>query len=395
MLGVVAASSQARRVTEASRMPQDALVKVDGLPRTGPSSSCSGLPTDNIVLAIEGVEALQELLDQVEQAGDFDWDEQSEKLRQERKDAELTLSVDSVRTYLQQIRRVALLTAEQEVELAKRIEVGLYAAERLRRAEDSTETLSPQLRRDLGWIARDGQRAKHRLVEANLRLVVAVAKRYTGRGLPFLDLIQEGNVGLIHAVEKFDYAQVYKFSTYAMWWIRQAITRALAEQGRTIRIPRYLAEVINKLGPLQRELRQDLGREPSPAELAQEMDIPPQKVRQLRQYTRVPLSLDQTLGEDGCPLGDLLEDSQAVVPVDAVLFVQLQDDLHSVLTTLSEREASIIRLRFGLTDGHPRTLDAIGRVYGLTRERIRQIEATTMTKLRQPSRSQVLRDYLN
>lgn len=396
MLAVAAASRQARRVTNASPKPQDAPVKADGLPRSGPSPACPDLPTDNMPLAIEGVEDLQGPLDQVEQTGGFDWDEESEKLRQERKDAELTLSTDSVRAYLKQIRKVALLTAEQEVELAKRIEVGLYAAERLRRAEHSTEKLSPPLRRDLAWIARDGQRAKHRLVEANLRLVVAVAKRYTGRGMSFLDLIQEGSMGLIHAVEKFDYTQVYKFSTYAIWWIRQAITRALAEQGRTIRIPRYLAEVINKLCPLQRELRQNLGREPSSAELAKEMNIPPQTVRQLRQHTRQPLSLDQTIGEkDDSPLGDLIEDSQAVVPVDAVVFVQLHDDLQSVLTTLSEREASIIRLRYGLTDGHPRTLDAIGRVYGLTRERIRQIEAATMTKLRQPFRSQLLRDYLN
>ena len=345
---------------------------------------------------MEDVEDLQEPLDQVEQADDFDWDEEPESLCQEGEEAELTLSADSVRAYLKQTRKVPLLTAEQEVELAKRIEVGLYAAERLHRTENSTEKLSPQLRQDLAWIARDGQRTKNHLVEANLRLVVAVAKRYTGRGMPFLDLIQEGNMGLIHAVEKFDYTKGYKFSTYAAWWIRQAITRALAEQRRTIRIPRYLAEVINKLMPLERELTQDLGRAPSPAELAKEMDITPKTVRQLQQYTRRPLSLDQTLGgQDDSRLGDLIEDSQAVAPVDAVLFVQLQDDLQSVLTTLSEREASIVRLRYGLTDGHPRTLDAIGHVYGLTRERIRQIEATTMTKLRQHSRCQALRDYLD
>ncbi|MDQ3904941.1 MAG: RNA polymerase sigma factor [Actinomycetota bacterium] len=345
---------------------------------------------------MEDVKDLQEPLDQVEQAGDFDGDEEPEALCQTGEEADLTLSADPVRAYLKQIRKVPLLTAAQEVELAKRIEVGLYATERLRRAQDSTEKLSPQLRQDLAWIARDGKHTKNHLVEANLRLVVVVAQRYTGRGMLFLDLIQEGNMGLIHAVEKFDYTKGYKFSTYAAWWIRQAITRALAEQRRTIRIPRYLAEVITKLVPLERELTQDLGRRPSPAELAKEMDITPKTVRQLQQYTRRPLSLDQTLGEqDDSRLGDLIEDSQAVVPIDAVLFVQLQDDLQSVLTTLPEREASIVRLRYGLTDGHPRTLDAIGHVYGLTRERIRQIEATTMTKLRQHSRCQALRDYLD
>jgi RNA polymerase primary sigma factor len=301
-----------------------------------------------------------------------------------------------VRAYLKQIGKVALLNAQEEVELGKRIEVGLYAIERLRRAEESAEKLSPQLRRDLCWIIRDGKRAKNHLVEANLRLVVSVAKRYTGHGMAFLDLIQEGNLGLIHAVEKFDYTKGYKFSTYAIWWIRQAITRAMADQGRTIRIPVYMMEVIKKLGPLQRRLLQDLGHEPSAAELAKEMDTTPGKVVELRQYARQPISLDQTIGEeDDVPFGDLIEDSQAVVPVEAVSFIQLQHDLRSVLATLSEREAGIVRLRFGLTDGRPRTLDEIGRVYGLTRERIRQIEAITMTKLRQPSRCQALRGYLD
>ena len=329
-------------------------------------------------------------------AGDFVWDEEeSEALRQARKDAELTASADSVRAYLKQIGKVALLNAEEEVELAKRIEAGLYATERLRRIMESGEKISTAQKRDLNWISRDGNRAKNHLLEANLRLVVSLAKRYTGRGMAFLDLIQEGNLGLIRAVEKFDYTKGYKFSTYATWWIRQAITRAMADQARTIRIPVHMVEVINKLGRIQRELLQDLGREPTPEELAKEMDITPEKVLEIQQYAREPISLDQTIGDEGdSQLGDFIEDSEAVVAVDAVSFTLLQDQLQSVLETLSEREAGVVRLRFGLTDGQPRTLDEIGQVYGVTRERIRQIESKTMSKLRHPSRSQVLRDYL-
>ncbi|WFG46326.1 RNA polymerase sigma factor [Pseudonocardia alni] len=332
-----------------------------------------------------------------QKSADFVWDEEeSEALRQARKDAELTASADSVRAYLKQIGKVALLNAEEEVELAKRIEAGLYGAERIRKVFESNEKLSPQLRRDLRWIVRDGERAKNHLLEANLRLVVSLAKRYTGRGMAFLDLIQEGNLGLIRAVEKFDYTKGYKFSTYATWWIRQAITRAMADQARTIRIPVHMVEVINKLGRIQRELLQDLGREPTPEELAKEMDITPEKVLEIQQYAREPISLDQTIGDEGdSQLGDFIEDSEAVVAVDAVSFTLLQDQLQSVLATLSEREAGVVRLRFGLTDGQPRTLDEIGQVYGVTRERIRQIESKTMSKLRHPSRSQVLRDYLD
>jgi RNA polymerase primary sigma factor len=330
-------------------------------------------------------------------SGDFVWDEEeSEALRQARKDAELTASADSVRAYLKQIGKVALLNAEEEVELAKRIEAGLFATERLRRIVDSGEKISTAAKRDLNWISRDGNRAKNHLLEANLRLVVSLAKRYTGRGMAFLDLIQEGNLGLIRAVEKFDYTKGYKFSTYATWWIRQAITRAMADQARTIRIPVHMVEVINKLGRIQRELLQDLGREPTPEELAKEMDITPEKVLEIQQYAREPISLDQTIGDEGdSQLGDFIEDSEAVVAVDAVSFTLLQDQLQSVLETLSEREAGVVRLRFGLTDGQPRTLDEIGQVYGVTRERIRQIESKTMSKLRHPSRSQVLRDYLD
>ncbi|SEH83840.1 RNA polymerase primary sigma factor [Mycolicibacterium rutilum] len=330
-------------------------------------------------------------------SGDFVWDEEeSEALRQARKDAELTASADSVRAYLKQIGKVALLNAEEEVELAKRIEAGLYATQLMAEKAAKGEKFTPTERRDMTWICRDGDRAKNHLLEANLRLVVSLAKRYTGRGMAFLDLIQEGNLGLIRAVEKFDYTKGYKFSTYATWWIRQAITRAMADQARTIRIPVHMVEVINKLGRIQRELLQDLGREPTPEELAKEMDITPEKVLEIQQYAREPISLDQTIGDEGdSQLGDFIEDSEAVVAVDAVSFTLLQDQLQSVLETLSEREAGVVRLRFGLTDGQPRTLDEIGQVYGVTRERIRQIESKTMSKLRHPSRSQVLRDYLD
>ncbi|MGB8391552.1 RNA polymerase sigma factor [Mycobacterium sp.] len=330
-------------------------------------------------------------------SGDFVWDEdESEALRQARKDAELTASADSVRAYLKQIGKVALLNAEEEVELAKRIEAGLYATQLMTELTERGDKLPPAQRRDMVWICRDGDRAKNHLLEANLRLVVSLAKRYTGRGMAFLDLIQEGNLGLIRAVEKFDYTKGYKFSTYATWWIRQAITRAMADQARTIRIPVHMVEVINKLGRIQRELLQDLGREPTPEELAKEMDITPEKVLEIQQYAREPISLDQTIGDEGdSQLGDFIEDSEAVVAVDAVSFTLLQDQLQSVLETLSEREAGVVRLRFGLTDGQPRTLDEIGQVYGVTRERIRQIESKTMSKLRHPSRSQVLRDYLD
>ena len=329
--------------------------------------------------------------------GNFVWDEdESAALRQARKDAELTASADSVRAYLKQIGKVALLNAEQEVSLAQRIEAGLYANHKLEELKVSNTKLSPAQSRDLRSIARDGRKAKNHLLEANLRLVVSLAKRYTGRGMAFLDLIQEGNLGLIRAGEKFDYTKGYKFSTYATWWIRQAITRAMADQARTIRIPVHMVEVINKLGRIQRELLQDLGREPTPEELAREMDITEDKVLEIQQYAREPISLDQTIGDEGASqLGDFIEDSEAVVAVDAVSFTLLQDQLQDVLKTLTEREAGVVRLRFGLTDGMPRTLDEIGQVYGVTRERIRQIESKTMSKLRHPSRSQVLRDYLD
>jgi RNA polymerase primary sigma factor len=321
--------------------------------------------------------------------------EESEALRQARKDAELTASADSVQAYLKQIGKVALLGAEEEVVLAKRIEAGLYAAERRSRAIDTGERISPQLYRDLCWILRDGERARNHLLEANLRLVVSIAKRYTGRGMAFMDLIQEGNLGLIRAVDKFDYTKGYKFSTYATWWIRQAITRAKADQARTIRIPMHTVEAINTLGKLRRELLQDLGREPTPDELAKEMDITPEKVLAIQQYAREPISLDQTMGEEGdSPLGDFIEDTGAVVAADAVSFTLLQDQLQSVLATLSAREAGVVRLRFGLTNGQPRTLAEIGQVYGVSRERIRQIESKGMSKLRQPSRCHGLRDYL-
>ncbi|RBY81216.1 RNA polymerase sigma factor [Blastococcus sp. TF02-09] len=328
----------------------------------------------------------------------FVWEDEEESLalRKARKDAEMTASTDAVRAYLKLIGRVKLLTAEEEVDLAKRIEAGLYASHKLADAAAAGETLPVSRRRELTWVTRDGERAKDHLLEANLRLVVSLAKRYTGRGMAFLDLIQEGNMGLIRAVEKFDYTKGFKFSTYATWWIRQAITRAMADQARTIRIPVHMVEVINKLGRIQREMSQSLGREPTPEELAKELDLTPEKVLEIQQYAREPISLDQTIGDEGdSQLGDFIEDSEAVVAVDAVSFGLMQDQLLSVLQTLSEREAGVVRLRFGLTDGQPRTLDEIGRVYGVTRERIRQIESKTMSKLRHPSRSQVLRDYLD
>ncbi len=302
-------------------------------------------------------------------------------------------TADPVKDYLKQIGKVPLLNAEQEVELAKRIEAGLFAEEKLAEAGD---TLPPDVRLDLEWIAEDGTRAKNHLLEANLRLVVSLAKRYTGRGMLFLDLIQEGNLGLIRAVEKFDYTKGYKFSTYATWWIRQAITRAMADQARTIRIPVHMVEVINKLARVQRQMLQDLGREPTPEELAVELDMTPEKVIEVQKYGREPISLHTPLGEDGdSEFGDLIEDSEAIQPGEAVSFTLLQEQLHSVLDTLSEREAGVVSMRFGLTDGQPKTLDEIGKVYGVTRERIRQIESKTMSKLRHPSRSQVLRDYLD
>ncbi|AZZ42024.1 RNA polymerase sigma factor [Acidipropionibacterium jensenii] len=302
-------------------------------------------------------------------------------------------TADPVKDYLKQIGKVALLNAAQEVDLAKRIEAGLFAGEQL---ADPETTVPAKNRDDYEWIADDGKAAKNHLLEANLRLVVSLAKRYTGRGMLFLDLIQEGNLGLIRAVEKFDYTKGYKFSTYATWWIKQAITRAMADQARTIRIPVHMVEVINKLARVQRQMLQDLGREPTPEELAKELDMTPEKVVEVQKYGREPISLHTPLGEDGdSEFGDLIEDSEAIVPADAVNFTLLQEQLHDVLDTLSEREAGVVSMRFGLTDGQPKTLDEIGKVYGVTRERIRQIESKTMSKLRHPSRSQVLRDYLD
>jgi len=302
-------------------------------------------------------------------------------------------TADPVKDYLKQIGKVALLNAAEEVELAMRIEAGLFAEEKLSHMTDAEKR--SQLGRELSWVARDGQRAKSHLLGANLRLVVSLAKRYTGRGMQFLDLIQEGNLGLIRAVEKFDYTKGFKFSTYATWWIRQAITRAMADQARTIRIPVHMVEVINKLARVQRQMLQDLGREPTPEELSRELDMTPEKVIEVQKYGREPISLHTPLGEDGdSEFGDLIEDTEAVVPADAVGFTMLQKQLESLLDSLSEREAGVIRMRFGLGDGMPKTLDQIGDTFGVTRERIRQIESKTMAKLRHPSRSQSLRDYL-
>ena len=354
--------------------------------------------TETVIEAVEAeggdVEELKEAKGKVEDANDDSFvlsskDETDEPVQ--------TVQVagataDPVKDYLKLIGKVPLLNAEQEVSLAKRIEAGLFAEEKL----DNTKKIAARLKRDYEWIAEDGRRAKNHLLEANLRLVVSLAKRYTGRGMLFLDLIQEGNLGLIRAVEKFDYTKGYKFSTYATWWIRQAITRAMADQARTIRIPVHMVEVINKLARVQRQMLQDLGREPTPEELARELDMTPEKVVEVQKYGREPISLHTPLGEEGdSEFGDLIEDSEAVVPADAVSFTLLQEQLHSVLDTLSEREAGVVSMRFGLTDGQPKTLDEIGKVYGVTRERIRQIESKTMSKLSHPSRSQVLRDYLD
>ena len=301
-------------------------------------------------------------------------------------------TADPVKDYLKQIGRVALLNAELEVELATRMEAGLFAEEKLA----TEKKIDKKLKRELEWIVEDGKRAKNHLLEANLRLVVSLAKRYTGRGMLFLDLIQEGNLGLIRAVEKFDYTKGFKFSTYATWWIRQAITRAMADQARTIRIPVHMVEVINKLARVQRQMLQDLGREPTPEELAKELDMTPEKVVEVQKYGREPISLHTPLGEEGdSEFGDLIEDSEAVKPEESVTFTILQEQLMQVLGGLTQREADVIKARYGLTDGQPKTLDEIGKVHGVTRERIRQIESKTMSKLRHPSRSQSLRDYLD
>jgi RNA polymerase primary sigma factor len=342
------------------------------------------------VLTEEGVE----IVDTTSEADDDDDAAENTRVRrkQEEELALKTPTSDPVRMYLKEIGKVPLLTAEEEVDLAKRIEAGLFASEKV---ATTTKKVADKLRRELEAIERDGQIAKRKLVEANLRLVVSIAKRYVGRGMLFLDLIQEGNLGLIRAVEKFDYTKGYKFSTYATWWIRQAITRAIADQARTIRIPVHMVETINKLIRIQRQLLQDLGREPSPEEIAHEMDLTPEKVREILKVSQEPVSLETPIGEEeDSHLGDFIEDSDAVVPIDAASFILLQEQLDSVLHTLSDREKKVIQLRFGLTDGHPRTLEEVGREFGVTRERIRQIESKTLSKLRHPSRSQKLRDYL-
>jgi RNA polymerase primary sigma factor len=333
-----------------------------------------------------------ELVDNTSESDEDDAESSAVRRKQEEELALKTPTSDPVRMYLKEIGKVPLLTAEEEVDLAKRIEAGLFASEKV---ATTTKKVADKLRRELEAIERDGQIAKRKLVEANLRLVVSIAKRYVGRGMLFLDLIQEGNLGLIRAVEKFDYTKGYKFSTYATWWIRQAITRAIADQARTIRIPVHMVETINKLIRIQRQLLQDLGREPTPEEIAHEMDLSPEKVREILKVSQEPVSLETPIGEEeDSHLGDFIEDSDAVVPIDAASFILLQEQLDSVLHTLSEREKKVIQLRFGLTDGHPRTLEEVGREFGVTRERIRQIESKTLSKLRHPSRSQKLRDYL-
>jgi len=327
---------------------------------------------------------------------DDDEDDEDEK-KPLAAEGEVGISTDLVRAYLKEIGKVPLLTAEMEVELAQRIEAGLFAAEKIRQADaGEAPKISAALRRDLDWLVVDGGKAKRHLLEANLRLVVSIAKRYLGRGMLFLDLIQEGNLGLIRAVEKFDYTKGYKFSTYATWWIRQAITRAMADQARTIRIPVHMVEQINKLTRVQREMLQELGREPTPEELAKELDMTPEKVVEIQGYAREPVSLETTIGDDqDSSLGDFIEDADAPIAAEVVSYGLMQEQLGEVLRTLTDREAAVVKMRFGLVDGQPRTLDEIGREFGLTRERIRQIESKTLSKLRHPSRSQKLRDYLD
>src|SRR5690625_2027604 len=337
------------------------------------------------------VQAKEEQKAEAEEAGGFVFSDSDDDDAPAQQVVTAGATADPVKDYMKQIGKVALLNAAQEVELAKRIEAGLFAEEKITQGK-----VAAKLVEELEWVTHDGRRAKNHLLEANLRLVVSLAKRYTGRGMLFLDLIQEGNLGLIRAVEKFDYTKGFKFSTYATWWIRQAITRAMADQARTIRIPVHMVEVINKLARVQRQMLQDLGREPLPEELAKEIDMTPEKVVEVQKYGREPISLHTPRGEDGdSEFGDLIEVSEAIQPGEAVSCTLLQEQLHSVLDTLSEREAGVVSMRFGLTDGQPKTLDEIGKVYGVTRERIRQIESKTMSKLRHPSRSQVLRDYLD
>ena len=355
----------------------------------GAALAAAELPPDSMdsvlrLIADEGIEIIEPADDELD-------DEPPAKSAADEADAAKSATSDPVRMYLKEIGRVPLLTAEEEVDLAKRVEAGLFASEKLL----TSASVAAAMRRDLELIERDGQLAKKRLIEANLRLVVSIAKRYVGRGMLFLDLIQEGNLGLIRAVEKFDYTKGYKFSTYATWWIRQAITRAIADQARTIRIPVHMVETINKLVRIQRQLLQDLGREPTPEEIGKEMELPPERVLEIQKLSQEPVSLETPIGEeDDSNLGDFIEDSDAVVPIDAASFILLQEQLDSILHTLSEREKKVIQLRFGLTDGHPRTLEEVGKEFGVTRERIRQIESKTLSKLRHPSRSQKLRDYL-
>ena len=359
--------------------------------------------SEDVTAALIAAELPQESMDvvlrlladngvQIVDAGDDEDDDESPAKADGDAAAKAAATSDPVRMYLKEIGRVPLLSAAEEVDLAKRVEAGLFASEKLTTVLD----LPVGLERELEQVERDGQFAKKRLIEANLRLVVSIAKRYVGRGMLFLDLIQEGNLGLIRAVEKFDYTKGYKFSTYATWWIRQAITRAIADQARTIRIPVHMVETINKLLRVQRQMLQDLGREPTPEELGAEMELPPERVREIQKLAQEPVSLETPIGEEeDSNLGDFIEDSDAIVPIDAASFILLQEQLDAILHTLSEREKKVIQLRFGLTDGHARTLEEVGREFGVTRERIRQIESKTLSKLRHPSRSQRLRDYLD